>query len=220
MARKTKRNKPSEPNGKESSPRRGEKTKQSKVSQGKEMEPKGARQTKLDFATTGTPENTKEKPRNASNEQETWTTVQKNKLTFATDVIGTPKNTKTMKAEGIEDKTGTPTNAKDLTTETRTTAITPDANTGAKRLAHPTPPTTPERTTNESQNNNNNNKKENKESNDNDNDNNKKPEATTKKKTKYIKTNTEEASTNGTYNTPNKYRTIRYNRDTPKRKTF
>jgi hypothetical protein len=46
-------------NGKQSKPRRGEKTKQMKAAQAKEMETKGIRQTKIAFAMTGTPENAK-----------------------------------------------------------------------------------------------------------------------------------------------------------------
>jgi hypothetical protein len=48
-----KRNNPTGTNGNNSSPRRGEKTKQTKVTPAKESETKGSRQTKLSFPTTG-----------------------------------------------------------------------------------------------------------------------------------------------------------------------
>jgi hypothetical protein len=113
-----KRRKQSGTTGKHSSPRRGEKTKQTKVTQAKEMETKGARQTKLAFAATGTPENT-----STTTNAQTQPTVQQAKLSFASAVIGTPTNTKVLK----------------------TPAITPEVAAKPNRLLHPTPPTTPER---------------------------------------------------------------------------
>jgi hypothetical protein len=71
MARKEKRRNQSRTKGKHSSPRRGEKTKQTNVTQTKETETKGARQMKLAFATTGNPENT-----TPTSDKKQWTTVQ------------------------------------------------------------------------------------------------------------------------------------------------
>jgi hypothetical protein len=78
-------------NGKHSSPRRGEKSKQTKVTQAKESETKGAKQTKLAFAATGTPENTKN-----TSENEQWP-----KLSFASAVTGTPPNAKALQTKAI-----------------------------------------------------------------------------------------------------------------------
>ncbi len=162
-------------NGKHLSPRRGEKSKQTKVTQAKESETKGAKQTKLAFAATGTPENTKN-----TSENEQWP-----KLSFASAVTGTPPNAKVL----------------------QTKAITPEVN----RLTHPTPPTTPDIPQKDPpQSKHKNNEQEKHDSNDD--DDNKKPAAT-----KRIKIVTHEApiaitkNLKATYNTPEKYRAIRYN---------
>lgn len=94
MVRRSKRRNPSGASGNQPSPRRGEKTKQSKVSQAKETDPKGAKQTKLSFSAI-------EPARKA--------------------VPGTPNGTAMV------------------------TAITPEPTAAAKRLVHPSPPTTPDR---------------------------------------------------------------------------
>jgi hypothetical protein len=217
MTRKSKRNSPSGNNGKASSPRRGEKTKQTKVAQGKETEPKSARQTKLAFAATNTPENTKETTKIAINDKETWTTVKKNKISFAPVATGTPTNPKTPTPETIttETETGTPLNPKNLRTAFKSTAITPEVNNVAKRLTHPSPPSTPERHTTETQKTEENNKKNKDSPGSTDDEKSKKPAATkaTKKppnkQDKPIKPPS--SNDNGSYNSPTKYRAIRYN---------
>jgi hypothetical protein len=124
MARKSKRNNPSGGNGKHSSPRLGEKTKQTKVAQAKETEMKEARQTKLDFTATFTPDKVKDATTPII--KATRSSATKTKLTFAAAVItGTPTNTEVLQ---------TPNN------EARSTAITPEVT----RLLHPTPPPTPD----------------------------------------------------------------------------
>jgi hypothetical protein len=154
MARKTKRPSPTGANGNQPSPRRGEKTKQTKIATPKETEPKGARQTKLafSFSTTGTADTnsqTTDKPLS----HQTRTPGPKPKLSFASDTIGTPTNPKPS--------VGTPTNLKATSTNFKKNpgtptnfianenAITPEARAGVNRLIPPSPPTTPERTKHE-----------------------------------------------------------------------
>jgi hypothetical protein len=178
MARPTKRRNPSGHNAKEASPRRGEKIKQTKVTQAKEMDPKGARQTKLAFSST-VPEpdgnNTTIRTNNATirtnndtiPNNDGWKKVQRHKLTFAPDVLDTPTKPATTEVSHnhTTDATTPPSvTTRTVTTEKRTPAtpssttiasrsqpITPEGNATSQRLNHPTPPTTPERNPNSTQ---------------------------------------------------------------------
>jgi hypothetical protein len=118
MTSKKKRSNPSSNNEKALSPRRGEKSKQTKITETKETEAKGAKQTKLAFGTTPTPEN----PKNA----EKGTRKVQHKLSFASAVTGTPTNT-------------------NFSPPPSTTAITPEGAAGANRLTPPSLPNSPER---------------------------------------------------------------------------
>ncbi len=126
-----------------SSPRRGEKLKQMQVSQEKEMEIKGAKQTKLAFAATRTPEKAKNTTSPAGKEQEkTVQTGQEQEKTVQKPPDGKEQGKPVPKSpEGKEQEkpvqrtrltfvavlTGTPTNTK----TSKTPAITPDANAGS-----------------------------------------------------------------------------------------
>ena len=210
-------------NSKQSKPRRGEQTKQVKEAQAKELETKSIRQTKLAFASNGSPENVKPPPAKG-NVAPPIVPVQK-KLSFA-EAAGTPQKPKetrdTTKSTAItpEPKTGpiVTLNTKPLTTvdtstaeislkekniasnEQNETQIESDEEelVSGKATAKPTP------TTNT------------------DDDNNKKlPESratikSTTKTTRHTKSKTTGTTTTasnetGTYNTPGKFRTIRYN---------
>jgi hypothetical protein len=118
MTSKKKRSNPSSNNEQALSPRRGEKSKQTKIAETKDTEAKGAKQTKLAFGTTPTPEN----PKNAAK----GTRKVQHKLSFASAVTGTPTNT----------NSSPPPN---------TTAITPEGAAGANRLTPTSLPNSPER---------------------------------------------------------------------------
>jgi hypothetical protein len=156
-ARKKRRNTPGN-NGKQSKPRRGEKTKPVKVNNKKETETKGVRQTKLAFTTTGSPEKTSEPKTKIDtvivlpvpNDKEAKTPavppVTRKKLTFA-------------------ETTGTPTKKKTDNENPRSTAITPEPKTGPTADPLPKSPTQQDKKRQQETNTNNDN------DNDNDNDN-------------------------------------------------
>ncbi len=216
MGGRKKRGNASGNNGKQSKARRGEQAKQVKEAQTKEMETKGIRQTKLDFITTGSPEkvtattspkNVIATPSVPPNDKVAEKTVQTKKLSFA-EAIGTPP-----KAKAANDTN-------------KSTAITPEPKIGPTVTLKKT--TTTQAITRKETNKTNNDQNELEE------EDNKKPAAKTtteldsahnkklpgtqaaptatrstknNKKTETTTTTTNE----GTYNTPKKYRAIRYN---------